>query len=290
MPRLEPDRLLDDLDPEQREAVARDERPGRDPRRRRHRQDAGDQPADGVRDRDRRRAAGPGAGRHVHRQGRGRDGRAAARARPAGRHGADVPRPRAAASCATSGRRATTARRCPQLLDSKIPILGRLGAPAARATTGSRRRRTSPTRSSGRSRAGSARATYEREVARVAPGREPPIPVDLFVRTFDDYERAKARAGPDRLRRPPRRDRRLLEDDAEAADDRPRPQALVQRRRVPGHEPAPAAAARAVARRPAATCASSATTTRRSTRSPARRRTYLTDVRRAPRRAPACST
>ena len=53
-------------------------------------------------------------------------------ARPAGRHGADVPRPRAAASCATSGRRATTARRCPQLLDSKIPILGRLGAPAAR--------------------------------------------------------------------------------------------------------------------------------------------------------------
>ena len=74
---------------------ARDERAGRDPRRRRDRQDAGDQPADGVRDRDRRRAAGPGARRHVHRQGRGRDGRAAARARAAGRHGADVPRPRA---------------------------------------------------------------------------------------------------------------------------------------------------------------------------------------------------
>ena len=41
----------------------------------------------------------------------------------------------------------------------------------------------------------------------------------------------------------------LLENDEEAADDRPRPQALVQRRRVPGHEPAPAAAAGAVARR-----------------------------------------
>ena len=74
---------------------ARDERPGRDPRRRRDRQDPRHQPADGVRDRDRRRAAGPGARRHVHRQGRGRDGRAAAGARPAGRHGADVPRPRA---------------------------------------------------------------------------------------------------------------------------------------------------------------------------------------------------
>ena len=70
-------------------------------------------------------------------------------------------------------------------------------------------------------------------------------------RIFEDYERAKTRAGridfddllvetvaPARGRRRGRR-------------DRPRPQALVQRRRVPGHEPAPAAAARAVARRPA---------------------------------------
>ena len=31
--------------------------------------------------------------------------------------------------------------------------------------------------------------------ARPPPGREPPIPVDLFVRTYDGYERAKARAG-----------------------------------------------------------------------------------------------
>jgi DNA helicase-2/ATP-dependent DNA helicase PcrA len=34
---------------------------------------------------------------------------------------------------------------------------------------------------------------YEREAA--AAGREPPIPVDLLVRIFGDYERAKARAG-----------------------------------------------------------------------------------------------
>jgi len=35
--------------------------------------------------------------------------------------------------------------------------------------------------------------TYERDAA--AAGREPPIPVDLFVRVFGDYERAKVRAG-----------------------------------------------------------------------------------------------
>ena len=34
--------------------------------------------------------------------------------------------------------------------------------------------------------------TYEREAAAI--GREPPIPVDLFVRVFGDYERAKTRA------------------------------------------------------------------------------------------------
>jgi DNA helicase-2/ATP-dependent DNA helicase PcrA len=33
------------------------------------------------------------------------------------------------------------------------------------------------------------------EGAAAAGGREPPIPVDLFVRTFEGYERAKARAG-----------------------------------------------------------------------------------------------
>ena len=76
------------------------------------------------------------------------------------------------------------------------------------ATTGSRRRRTSPTRSSGRSRAGSAPRAYEREVARVEPGREPPIPVDLFVRHLRELRARQDPPGPDRLRRPARRDRR----------------------------------------------------------------------------------
>ena len=160
----------------------------------------------------------------------------------------------------------------PQLLDSKIPILGRLArqlpghfrfTPAkdlADEIEWAKSRRIGP-------------REYEREVARVAPGREPPIPVDLFVRTFDNYERAKARQGridfDDLLRRdrPPARGRRRRRR------HHSRPQALVQRRRVPGHEPAPAAAARAVAGRPARTSASSATSTRRSTRSPAPRRT-----------------
>jgi DNA helicase-2/ATP-dependent DNA helicase PcrA len=80
----------------------------------------------------------------------------------------------------------------PELLDSKLPILSRL----ARQLPGHYRftpskdladeiewakaRRVSP-------------QAYEREAA--AAGREPPIPVDLFVRVFGDYEKANARAG-----------------------------------------------------------------------------------------------
>ena len=73
-----------------------------------------------------RRAGGPGARRHVHGQGRGRDGRAAARRSgcPASRPGRSTPT--RSASCATSGRAATTAQPLPELLDSKLPILGRL--------------------------------------------------------------------------------------------------------------------------------------------------------------------
>jgi DNA helicase-2/ATP-dependent DNA helicase PcrA len=82
----------------------------------------------------------------------------------------------------------------PQLLDSKAPILGRLArqlpghyrfTPAkdlADEIEWAKARRIGP-------------RAYEREVARAAPGREPPIPLDLFVRTFESYERAKARAG-----------------------------------------------------------------------------------------------
>jgi ATP-dependent DNA helicase UvrD/PcrA len=82
----------------------------------------------------------------------------------------------------------------PQLLDSKAPILGRL----ARQLPG--HYRFTPAKDLAdeiewaKSRRIEPRA-YEREVARVAPGREPPIPVDLFVRTFENYERAKTRAG-----------------------------------------------------------------------------------------------
>jgi DNA helicase II / ATP-dependent DNA helicase PcrA len=84
----------------------------------------------------------------------------------------------------------------PAILDSKIPLL----VPLARALPGHYRftpakdladeiewaksRRLTPT-------------TYEFAVAGspTTPSREPPIPVDLFVRLFAGYERAKARAG-----------------------------------------------------------------------------------------------
>ena len=83
----------------------------------------------------------------------------------------------------------------PDLLDSKLPLL----VPLVRALPGHYRftpskdiadeiewaksRRLTPT-------------TYERAVAGspTAPGREPPIPVDLFVKTFAGYERSKTRA------------------------------------------------------------------------------------------------
>ena len=54
----------------------------------------------------------------------------------------------------------------------------------------------------------------------------------------------------DRLRRPADRDRRPARVRPRRAGDRARAQALDQRRRIPGHQPAPAAAARAVAGRP----------------------------------------
>ena len=79
----------------------------------------------------------------------------------------------------------------PELLDSKAPIVGRLArqlpghyrfTPAkdlADEIEWAKARRVGP-------------PTYEREAA--AADREPPIPVDLFVRLYEGYERAKARA------------------------------------------------------------------------------------------------
>jgi DNA helicase-2/ATP-dependent DNA helicase PcrA len=105
----------------------------------------------------------------------------------------------------------------PQLLDSKIPILGRLArqlpghfrfTPAkdlADEIEWAKSRRITP-------------RTYEREVASVAPGREPPIPIDLFVRTFDNYERAKARQGRIDFDDLLVETVHLLEDDADAAE------------------------------------------------------------------------
>ena len=80
----------------------------------------------------------------------------------------------------------------PDLLDSKVPILGRLArqlpghyrfTPAkdlADEIEWAKSRRVTP-------------ADYERVLAQAA-GREPPIPADLFVRIYESYERAKTRA------------------------------------------------------------------------------------------------
>ena len=80
----------------------------------------------------------------------------------------------------------------PEILSTKLPILSRLarGLPGhyrftpakdlADEIEWAKSRRVDP-------------AGYE--AAAAAAGREPPLPVDLFVRAFADYERAKARAG-----------------------------------------------------------------------------------------------
>jgi DNA helicase II / ATP-dependent DNA helicase PcrA len=80
----------------------------------------------------------------------------------------------------------------PQLLDSKLPLLSRIArrlpghyrfTPAkdlADEIEWAKSRRVTP-------------GTYQRAAAEML--REPPIPVDLFVRAYGDYERAKVRAG-----------------------------------------------------------------------------------------------
>ncbi len=138
----------------------------------------------------------------------------------------------------------------PTLLDSKVPLL----VPLARALPGHYRftpakdladeiewaksRRLTPT-------------TYERAVAgtddhagtRAADPGRPVRPPVRRLRAVEDPRRAH------RLRRPADRDDRPARGRSGRCRDRPRTKALVQRRRVPGHEPAPAATARAVARR-----------------------------------------
>ncbi len=80
----------------------------------------------------------------------------------------------------------------PQILDSKMPILSRL----ARGLPGHYRFTPAKDLAEEIEWAKSRRIDahgYER--AATAVGREPPLPADLFVRVFADYERAKARAG-----------------------------------------------------------------------------------------------
>src|SRR5689334_1636176 len=105
----------------------------------------------------------------------------------------------------------------PQLLDTKIPILGRL----ARQLPG--HFRFTPAKDLAdeiewaKSRQIGPRA-YEHDVDRLAPGRVPPVPIDLFVRTFEGYERAKARQGRIDFDDLLVETVRLLEDDADAAE------------------------------------------------------------------------
>jgi DNA helicase-2/ATP-dependent DNA helicase PcrA len=80
----------------------------------------------------------------------------------------------------------------PEILDTKLPILSRL----ARGLPG--HYRFTPAKDLAdeiewaKSRRVDARAY---STAAAAAGREPPLPADLFIRVFADYERAKARAG-----------------------------------------------------------------------------------------------
>ena len=136
----------------------------------------------------------------------------------------------------------------PQVLDTKLPILSRL----ARGLPGHYRFTAAKDLADEIEWAKSRRIDPRGyESAAGAAGREPPLPTDLFVRVFGDYERAKTRAG------------RLDFDDmligaVDLLDERPggrrhrsRPQALVQRRRIPGHESPPGTAPRAMDRGPA---------------------------------------
>jgi DNA helicase-2/ATP-dependent DNA helicase PcrA len=101
----------------------------------------------------------------------------------------------------------------PEVLDSKLPILIRL----ARGLPGHYRFTAAKDLADeiewAKSRQLDPRAYTD---AATAADREPPIPVDLFVRIFGDYERAKTRAGRIDFDDMLTETIRLLEDDAEA--------------------------------------------------------------------------
>ncbi len=136
----------------------------------------------------------------------------------------------------------------PEILSTKLPILSRLarGLPGhyrftpakdlADEIEWAKSRRVQPGGLRGRGRGCAPRA---------AAACGPVHPGVRRLRTGEGPSRpARLRRHADRRGRSPRtRPRRRR--------DRPSPQTLVQRRRIPGHEPAPAAAARALGRRPA---------------------------------------
>jgi DNA helicase-2/ATP-dependent DNA helicase PcrA len=191
MPRLEPDRLLDDLDPEQREAVL-----------------ATSGPVAIL------AGAGTGKTRVISRRAAyaiGTDvvppdqvlvvtftdkaaGEMVARLRALGLPGVTA---RTFHAHALSMLRHFWPSRhdgqpIPELLDSKLPIIGRL----ARQLPGHYRFTPAKDLADEIEWAKSRRvAPRGYEAAAAAAGREPPVPGDLFLRTWEGYERAKARAG-----------------------------------------------------------------------------------------------
>ena len=245
MPVPDPDDLLTDLDPAQREAVTITSRTAVHPRRRGQRQDPGHLAPGRLRARHGRRPAARRPRRHVHRQGRRRDGGPARRARAPGRGGVHVPCRRAApAPPFLAARPRHRPARDPRLEGARS---SRRSRPGCRAATATSRSATSRPRSSGPRRAASApadvRGTGDRRGPRRAAAAGPdgrPVPA------LRDEQGA---GRPDRLRGHARTDDRAHRGRRVDRVRGPRPVPLVLGRRVPGHEPAPGGAARRVARR-----------------------------------------
>ncbi len=83
-----------------------------------------------------------------------------------------------------------------------------------------------------------------------APERDPPVPPTCFTTLWRRYEQAKARADRIDFEDMLTARGRPLRTDADALALRASALCLVQRRRVPGHEPAPGGSAASLARRP----------------------------------------
>jgi DNA helicase-2/ATP-dependent DNA helicase PcrA len=101
----------------------------------------------------------------------------------------------------------------PELLDSKAPIIGRI----ARQLPG--HYRFTPTKDlADEIEWAKSRRIVPGEYGRRVDGREPPIPIDLFVRVYEGYERAKTRANRIDFDDLLLQTVDLLEDDEEASE------------------------------------------------------------------------